>query len=44
VLPSTRIGWLAPFQPLKSPITRTPAAAGAQTAKEVPVTGPDGLS
>jgi hypothetical protein len=27
VLPSTRIGWLLPFQPLKSPITRTPACS-----------------
>ena len=44
VLPSTRIGWLLPFQPLKSPTTRTPRAAGAQTANDVPVTGPVGLS
>jgi hypothetical protein len=44
VLPSTRIGWLLPLQPLKSPMTRTPRAAGAHTAKEVPVMTPDGLS
>ena len=43
-LPSERIGWAQPAQPSKSPVTRTPCAVGAQTAKLVPVTGPDGVS
>jgi hypothetical protein len=43
LLPSTRIGWLRPSQPLKSPITRTPRALGAQTANDTPVIGPLGL-
>ena len=30
---SFRIMWLRPFQPLKSPMTATPLALGAQTAK-----------
>src|SRR5204862_2960526 len=34
--PSERIGWVRPSQWLKSPITRTPRALGAQTAKAVP--------
>src|ERR1035437_6214237 len=37
--PSERIGCACPSQKLKSPITRTPRAFGAQTAKAVPVTG-----
>ena len=44
VLPSTRIGCAQPDQPSKSPVTRTPWADGAQTAKLVPVTVPDGVS
>src|SRR3954470_8234642 len=35
--PSERIGWPRPFQKLKSPVTRTPRAFGAQTAKDTPV-------
>ena len=42
VLPSTRIGCAQPDQPSKSPVTRTPCAVGAHTAKLVPVTGPGG--
>ena len=44
VLPSARIGCAQPTQPSKSPVTRTPCAVGAHTAKLVPVTGPDGVS
>jgi hypothetical protein len=38
--PSERIGYARPFQWLKSPVTRTPRAFGAQTANEVPLTVP----
>ena len=44
VLPSTRIGCAHPVQPSKSPVTRTPCADGAHTAKLVPLTVPDGVS
>ncbi len=44
VPPIERIGCPVPSQPLKSPTTRTPSALGAHTAKEVPVTVPNGLS
>ena len=44
VLPSARIGWAQPDQPSKSPVTRTPCADGAHTAKLVPLTVPDGVS
>ena len=42
--PSERIGVPAPDQWSKSPVTRTPRALGAQTANEVPLTGPPGVS
>ena len=42
--PSERIGLARPSQPSKSPATRTPRALGAQTANEVPVTTPLGVS
>src|SRR6476646_4673191 len=32
--PSERIGYARPSQPLKSPVTRTPCAFGAQTAND----------
>jgi hypothetical protein len=38
--PSDRIGWPAPSQWFRSPTSRTPRACGAQTANEVPRTGP----
>jgi len=41
VEPSDRIGWAAPSQWLKSPMTLTPRALGAHTANDVPVTGPN---
>ena len=41
--PSERIGWPWPFQWLKSPMTRTPRAFGAQTANEVPVMSPEAV-
>jgi hypothetical protein len=44
LLPSERMGWVQPAQPSKSPVTRTPCAVGAQTAKLVPVTVPFGVS
>ena len=44
LLPSARIGWLRPSQPLKSPMTRMPRAFGAHTANETPVTCPFALS
>src|SRR5947209_396540 len=34
--PSERIGYARPSQPLKSPVTRTPCAFGAQTANAAP--------
>lgn len=40
--PSERIGCVAP-QPLKSPMTRTARALGAQTANAVPVVSPSAL-
>ncbi len=43
-VPIWRIGCSRPSQSLKSPLTRTPRAWGAHTAKEVPVTGPSGVS
>ena len=42
--PSERIGVPAPDQWSKSPVTRTPRAFGAQTANDVPVTEPPGVS
>ena len=36
LLPSDRMQWLRPSQPLKSPMTRTPRAFGAHTANETP--------
>ena len=38
--PSDRMGWARPSQKLKSPVTRTPRAFGAQTANAVPVAPP----
>ena len=38
--PRDRIGCACPSQKLKSPMTRTPRALGAHTAKDVPVTSP----
>ena len=38
--PSERIGYARPSQPLKSPVTRTPCALGAQTANDAPVVWP----
>ncbi len=38
--PSERIGNPRLSQKSKSPVTRTPRAFGAQTAKDTPVTGP----
>ena len=40
--PMDRIACWRPSQPLKSPLTRTAVALGAQTAKEVPETSPPG--
>ncbi len=40
VPPRDRIGCPRPSQWLKSPMTRTPRALGAQTANAVPVTSP----
>ncbi len=42
--PSVRIGCARPSQWLKSPTTRTPRALGAQTANDVPCTGPATLA
>src|SRR6266513_2575167 len=39
--PSERIGYARPSLWLKSPVTRTPCAFGAQTANEVPLTVPN---
>src|SRR5690606_41033549 len=39
--PSERIDVARPSQPLKSPMTRTARAFGAQTANEVPTTSPN---
>src|SRR5690348_9968322 len=42
--PSERMGWLPLSQKLKSPATCTARALGAQTANDVPSTGPSGPS
>ena len=36
--PSSRMAWVRPFQPLKSPTTRTACAFGAHTVNAVPTT------
>ena len=38
--PSERIGYARPSHPLKSPVTRTPCAFGAQTANDAPEAWP----
>ena len=43
-LPSERMGCVQPAQPSKSPVTRTPWAVGAHTAKLVPSIWPFGMS
>ncbi|SKW49473.1 Uncharacterised protein [Mycobacteroides abscessus subsp. massiliense] len=38
------MGASLPFHPLKSPITETPCALGAHTAKEIPLTSPSAVT